>query len=434
LLTDAEHDALVNEREKILWLARRAAFGLAPGELEQLEAGGSAAYLERLLEPDRANVPEAPDPFTDVVDPSDPQDNRTRVEMIQKFTYAWIDHMVTTPRRLDEMMTWFWHDHFAVQSSVVRSGRLMADHIDGLRRHALGNFRTMIREVTTNAAMLIYLDGARNTNRAPNENFGRELLELYTMGIGNYTEADVRAAAVALTGWQVLLRDGARVVFNPRLHETRPQTLLGRTVGDVDSVVDTAVDHPATAPFIARKVARFFLGPDVDDALVDRFASTFREARYEIRPLVREVLQAGLDGHGGPIVRSPLVWWVATRRATGVAPDPRVVVRSLDAAGQVPGNPPNVGGWPGMTAWLGASPTAMRASLATVAAEAASASAPAIDAAARRDHVRLARLLNVAQGFAPSTVDAIDRMGDCGTTPGVGALTVALASPDVLIG
>jgi uncharacterized protein (DUF1800 family) len=320
----------VNEREKVLWLARRAAFGLAPGELEQLEPKGSAAYLDRLVDPDRNGVPAAADPFAEITDPADPQDNRTRVEMIQKFTYSWIDHMVTTPRRLDEMMTWFWHDHFAVQSSVVRSGRLMADHIDTLRRHALGNFRTMIREVSTSAAMLIYLDGAKNTNRAPNENFGRELLELYTMGIGNYTEADVRSAAVALTGWQVLLRDGARVMFNPRLHESRPQTLLGKSVSDVDTVIDTAVDHPATAAFIARKIATFFLGPEIDAALIDRFAATFRDARYEIRPLVRQILQTGLDGKSTPVVRSPVVWWVAARRATGVNPDPRVVVRALD--------------------------------------------------------------------------------------------------------
>ena len=428
------HDALVNEREKVLWLARRAAFGLAPGELEELEPKGAAAYLSRLIDPDVAGVPAAPDPFVGVVDPTDPQDNRGRVEMIQRFTSAWIDHMVATPRRLDEMMTWFWHDHFAVQSSVVRSGRLMADHINTLRTHAMGNFRSMVREVTTSAAMLIYLDGAKNTNRAPNENFGRELLELYTMGIGNYTEADVKAAAIALTGWQVLLRDGARVAFNPRLHETRPQTLLGHSVNDVDSVVDTAVDHPATAPFIAMKVATFFLGPDVDAALVDSFAKVFRDAKYEIRPLVRAILAAGLDGKGGPVVRSPLVWWVAARRATGVAPDPRVVVRYLDAAGQVPGDPPNVGGWPGMSAWLGASPTAVRATLASLAAEMVAPAAPVLDAAARHDLARLAALLNVANGFVPSTATAIERMGACGVRPGVGALTVALASPDVLIG
>ena len=425
---------LVNEREKVLWLARRAAFGLAPGDLEALEAKGAAAYLSRLVDPDAAGVAAAPDPFAEVVDPTDPQDNRTRAEMIQKFTTAWIDHMVVTPRRLDEMMTWFWHDHFAVQSSVVRSGRLMADHINSLRTHAMGNFRSMMREVTTSAAMLIYLDGAKNTNRAPNENFGRELLELYTMGIGNYTEADVKAAAVALTGWQVLLRDGARVVFNARLHETRPQTLLGRTVDDVDSVIDTAVDHPATAPFIAKKLASFFLGPNVDAALVDGFAKTFRDSKYEIRPLVRSILTAGLDGEGGPIVRSPLVWWVAARRATGVAPDSRVVVRYLGAAGQVPGDPPNVGGWPGMTAWLGASPTAMRATLSSLAAEMVAPASPVLDAAARHDVVRLAALLNVPNGFAPSTAGAIEKMGDCGVRPGVGALTVALASPDVLIG
>ena len=426
--------AFVNEHEKVLWLARRAAFGFAAGELEQVEPKGSAAYLNRLVDPDANGVAAAPDPFAGIGEVTDPQDNRSRVELLQKFTYSWIDHMVSTPRRLDEMMTWFWHDHFAVQSSVVRSGRLMADHINLLRKHALGNFRTMVREVTTNAAMLIYLDGAKSTNRAPNENYGRELLELYTMGIGNYSEADVRAAAVALTGWQVLLREGARTSFNPRLHDTRPQTLLGRSVTDVDSVVNAAVEHPATASYIAAKVASFFLGPDVDPSAVEGFAATFAKSNFELRPMVRSILQAGLDGKGRPIVQSPLVWWVATRRATGTAPDPRTVVRYLESAGQVPGNPPNVGGWPGMTAWLGASPTAMRATLASLAAEMVAPASPLLTAAAKNDLDRVAALLNVANGFVPATKSAFAKVGSCGVRPGVGTLTLALASPDVLIG
>ena len=425
---------LVNEHEKVLWLARRAAFGFAPGELEQFEPKGAAAYLDRLVDPDAHGVAAAPDPFADIVEVTDPQDNKTRAEMLQKFTYSWIDHMVNTPRRLDEMMTWFWHDHFAVQSSVVRSGRLMADHISLLRTHALGNFRTMIREVATNAAMLIYLDGDKSTSQAPNENFGRELLELFTLGIGNYTETDVRSAAVALTGWQVLLRQGARPSFNPRLHDSRPQTLLGRSVNDVDSVVNAAVDSPSTATFIAGKIANFFLGPGIDAALIGQFATTFKAANFELRPMVRAVLQAGVDGKGGPIVQSPLVWWVATRRATGVAPDARTIVRYLESAGQVPGSPPNVGGWPGMTAWLGASPTAMRATMASVAAELVAPTSPLLTAAASGDFARVATLLNVGGGFAPSTTAAIKTLGNCGVRPGVGALTLALASPDVLIG
>jgi uncharacterized protein (DUF1800 family) len=167
--------------------------------------------------------------------------------------------------------------------------------------------------------------------------------------------------------------------------------------------------------------------------LVASFAATFKAANFELRPLVRAVLQAGIDGKGVPIAQSPLVWWVATRRATGVAPDARTVVRYLDSAGQVPGSPPNVGGWPGMTAWLGASPTAMRATLASVAAELVAPNSLLLAAAAKGDLDRVAALLNVASGFAPSTTAAIQKLGGCGSRPGVGALTVALASPDVLV-
>ena len=169
--------AFVNEHEKVLWLARRAAFGFAAGELEEVEPKGSAAYLNRLVDPDANGVAAAPDPFAGIGEVTDPQDNRSRVELLQKFTYSWIDHMVSTPRRLDEMMTWFWHDHFAVQSSVVRSGRLMADHVNLLRKHALGTSHGV---ATSHQRRDVDYRGARH-HRQPTRNMAG-IARIYTMG------------------------------------------------------------------------------------------------------------------------------------------------------------------------------------------------------------------------------------------------------------
>lgn len=421
----------MNEREKIVWLARRAGFGLAPGQLDVHTAKGAAALLDTLVDPDTAGVPPSPNPFAGLVEINEP-DNAKEREQRQLMVASWIDHMVSTPRQLEEMMTWFWHDHFAVQISVVRSGRAMGNHINLLRKHSLGNFRTLIRDITTDPAMLVYLDGAKSTAKAPNENYGRELLELYTMGIGNYTEADVRAAAVALTGWTVRIRQGADAVFQPRLHDATPQTLLGKRVSDVESVVNTAVEHPATAQNIAGKIATWFLGvPPAKDQLAS-YANTFTSANFELRPLVKAVLIDGLAGAGAPVVLGPTAWWIATRRATGANPNLTLVMRLLESAGQLPGSPPNVGGWPAMAAWLGASPTASRVSLASLVADNVDAKHATLAAAAKGDHMQLANALGLP-AFGASTLAGLSQIGNCGRRPGSAVLALALASPEALV-
>jgi len=282
--------------------------------------------------------------------------------------------------------------------------------------------------------MLLFLDGAKNTTQAPNENFGRELLELYTLGIGNYTETDVRSAAVALTGWTLKPRDAYTAVFDPRRHTAAPQMLLGRKVSDVNSVVDAAVDQPACAQFIAGKLADWLLGPGVDDALIESFAGTFRSSGMQLRPLVRAILQAGLDGKGAELVLAPVPWLVGTQRALGTRLDTRAALRWLASAGQVPLNPPNVGGWPGASAWLGASATVARLSTAAALVDALPATSPALQAAAAGDVDRLARALGLPGGFSAPTRDALSNTsGASSTRPGAAALAVALASPDLLV-
>jgi uncharacterized protein (DUF1800 family) len=422
----------VNEREKVAWLARRAGFGLAPGELDRLEKLGSGAYLDMLVAPDRAGVPTTPDMLAGL---TFGEDNAARRDDTFNLIDRWLASMHAAVRPLEEMMTWFWHDHFAVSIGVVQRPKLMADHLGLLRRHALGDFGRLVSDVTVDAAMLIFLDGAKSTRQAPNENYGRELLELYTVGIGNFTEADVRAAAVALTGWTIRLREGATVVFDPRRHDSTAQTLLGRSVNDAASVVATAVANAATPRFIAAKVAAWFLGPDVGADAVDRFASTFRAGGLQLEPLVRSVLQAGLDGQGGEIVLAPVPWLAGVQRSLGVRLETRAALRILAGAGQVPLSPPNVGGWPGASAWLGASSTAARLSLAAALVDRLPASSPVLAAAAAGDLVRLADLLGRPTGFSAATRSALADLAASrpGDRAGAAMLAVALASPDLVV-
>lgn len=331
-------------------------------------------------------------------------------------------------------MAWFWHGHFAVSAAVVKYLPSMVAHLELLQNRALGNFREMIRDVTTDAAMLVFLDGTSSTGNSPNENYGRELQELYTLGIGNYTEDDVRAAAVALTGWVVHKRDGWKVRFNPARHDDQPQTLLGvEGVHDVDTVVDTILDHPAVPTRIAGKMAAHFLG-ESDPSVVKELADVFAEASLEIAPLGRAVLEAGLSGRSVPVVLAPVRWMVQAIRATGAEVEPRVVVAMLRNMGQVPGMPPNVGGYPVASAWLSSSSTAARFTAAGIIASRTPEDSAALAAAAAGEWDELSDVLVRPEGFSAATRSALaDVPASIGERPGAGRLAVALSSPDLLI-
>ena len=190
-------------RETVAFLARRATWGLAPGELDELEALGVERTIDRLVDPSGAGVAEEVSAWADWEYTYDRSDrDSSRAQTLEAFE-RWMTRLQTTERPLDHQLAWFWHDHFAVSLQVVRYLPAMLDHLDLCWSFGRGDFPTLIREVTTDAAMLVFLDGTTSTGAAPNENYGRELLELYTVGINNFTEADVKAAAIALTGWVV---------------------------------------------------------------------------------------------------------------------------------------------------------------------------------------------------------------------------------------
>jgi uncharacterized protein (DUF1800 family) len=227
-----------------------------------------------------------------------------------------------------------------------------------LRTHAMGNFRTLMQQITVDAAMLGWLDGDASSSEAPNENYGRELMELFTLGRGNYTEADVRAAAYALSGWSVDDKKGLQVAFDPERGPQHAVTLLGKQVADAKGVINTVCEHDAFAPLIAGKLYTYFHGVAPDDATRRRLADGFRASGLEIRPLVTAIMRdPSFFDHRYTRPRLPVEWYAAANALLGGEPAPDL----LEVLGQVPFNPPNVAGWPMSARWLSAGAAMARA-------------------------------------------------------------------------
>ena len=299
----------VDDRDAVIWLHRRAGFGLAAADVDAAVARGPAASLDDLLRP----APPA-DPWDDAQLPLDRKDKPSRLYA----TNTWLDLMVASPQPLVERMAWLWHGHFVSAFDKVKVGRLMVDQIRLFRSLGLGAFPDLLRAVTIDPAMMWYLDLRTSTGTEPNENYAREVLELFTLGVGNYAEADVQAGAKALTGWAAPLNgDGAR--FVARRHDDTPQRYLGRDgVHDLGSVVEAIAAQPAMATFIASTVAQELLGTSAD---VGSRAAAFTASNFDISTLVRSTLEAGLAGTSAPIVLGPVPWLVWARRVTGAPAD-----------------------------------------------------------------------------------------------------------------
>lgn len=426
-----------DEREAIARLYRRAGFGLAPGELDVLEGLGVDAVIDRLVDPDAHGVPAAPtDPWAGVELPL-ADGGQGAANAVDR----WLDLLLTADRPLDEWMAWYWHGHLVSSVAVVVHVPTMVGQIRLFRQAGLDSFPDLLRAVTVDAAMLRYLDGGDSTAGAPNENYSRELLELFALGVGNYTEDDVQAGARALTGWRIDAdianpdprAAAGRGVFVAADHDDAPQRYLGRQdVHDLDTVIDAVVSHEACAPFVAARLGRAVLGPDVDPALLADLGLRFRDADLDLRVLARGVLEAAAEGRGAGLVLGPMPWLLAAQRATGAALDPTARYWSLYDAGHLPFWPPNVGGWPGGANWLTSSTTAQRYNLAGLVAAASDPDGPARRAAAAGDLPALADALGRPAGLRPATAAAV---ADVASTrdDGLAALVVALASPDLVL-
>ncbi len=268
----------------------------------------------------------------------------------------WLDRMVATPAPLQEKMTLFFHSHFtsaAIQKGVWPSYIYNQNQL--FRTHALGNLRDLVLNVSKDPAMLLYLDNARSVKGHPNENYARELMELFTLGHGNYTEADIRESARAFTGWTLDRRTG-QFLDNPRLHDDGSKQFLGQTgnFGGAD-IVNIIFRQPACARFFASRLLSFFVYDDPEPALIEAVAALIRKNDYTLAPVLSKLFASNVffsERAYRALVKSPVEFVVGSYKAFGLKEVEPAAQRSLVAMGQVLFYPPNVAGWPGGRDWL----------------------------------------------------------------------------------
>jgi uncharacterized protein (DUF1800 family) len=256
-------------------------------------------------------------------------------------------------------MTLFWHNHFATSQQKVRSVPLMYRQNVLLRRESLGNFRRLLHGIARDPAMLVYLDNAGSRRQAPNENFAREVMELFTLGEGHYSERDVKEAARAFTGFS-LDRDTGQYVYRRMFHDSGEKTVLGRTGPlEGDDVLDLLLAQPQAAEFVTSKLWREFVSPTPEAGEVKRFAAIFRGNGYEVKPLMRALLLSDAfwaAENRATLIKSPVDLVVGSLRTFEIRPmDFRPAAIAVALLGQNLFQPPNVKGWPGGERWIDAS-------------------------------------------------------------------------------
>jgi len=268
----------------------------------------------------------------------------------------WLGRMRYSANPFREKMTLFWHGHFATSVQKVRESYLMWLQNETLREHAFGNFGLMVKAISRDPAMLIWLDTRESKRDHPNENFAREVMELFTLGIGNYTEDDVQQAARAFTGYRIDPRDET-FRFAPFQHDGTDKHFLGKTgpFGG-DDIIDIILEQPACAKFISKKLWEFYAYQDPSPAVVNTLASSFRQSDYEIRPLMSTIFRSAAFYSADAVrtqIKSPVQWVVQTAKVLDTPlPRPQITVNALRQLGQVPFAPPNVKGWDGGKAWI----------------------------------------------------------------------------------
>ncbi|GAA5159226.1 DUF1800 domain-containing protein [Viridibacterium curvum] len=346
----------------------RTGFGATPEEIQRFSALSREAAVDQLLQP-AAGLPVTPLPDNlqgAAGRPTTRLNEQERREYVfdQRLRNAdlrawWLTEMLHTPAPLVERMTLFWHNHFVSSERKVRQVSLMRDQNQLFRQYALGNFGTLLHAASKDPAMLLYLDAATNRAGAPNENFAREVMELFTLGEGHYTEADIKEAARAFTGWSIDRRLGT-MEFRKAWHDGGEKRIFGKTgTFDGDDVLDLLLARPETSRFVIGKLWREFVSPTPDAAEVERVARVFREQRYELKPALRALLLSKdfwSDANRGALIKSPVEMVVGTLRTLQIdVPDALPFLRTLREQGQELLAPPNVKGWPGHDAWINAS-------------------------------------------------------------------------------
>jgi len=365
-------------------LLNRAGFGGSPSEVEALYQLGHAGAVKKILQPSEA--PGIPDP--DWANPYsarrdegldergmrglDPEIREARQRVYRRLEQArlfdlrawWLHRMRYTTHPLQEKMTLFLHGHFATGFEKVRSAYAMFLQNQTFRRHATGSWRTIVEVVTRDPAMLIYLDGVTNTKASPNENYAREVMELFMLGEGHYTEEDIREAARAFTGWR-FNRRVFDLVYEEQRHDSNRKSFMRRKGNfEANDILGIILEQPQAARWITTKLWTFFAYENPEPAVIDALSGTLRKHQYELSPVLEEMfLSRAFFGNRSfrMQVKSPVQWLVSTCRYLETPlPEPSHSFQLLNSLGQNLFDPPNVKGWDGGITWITTSSLALR--------------------------------------------------------------------------
>ena len=360
------------KNQHLLW---RAGFGPAVEQLDDIIKYTPAQYYKAIMrasakEPGYINI--ASDALIDMYqeaqganraklnDMHRRQLNKMQQQAVKDLNIYWLKEMVSTPAQLREKMAFFWHGHFASRNGNIFYNQLL---LNIFRKYGLSDFGTLLKEVSHSASMLYFLNNQQNRKGRPNENFAREVMELFTLGRGNYTEKDIKEAARAFTGWTAN-RTG-EFVFRKNFHDEGTKTVLGKTGNfNGDDVLNMLLENKQTAKFITQKIYRFFVNDTIDTNMVNKLANDFYKNNYNIGRLMEDIFTSDWfykEENIGARIKSPVELLVGIQRMIPMKLDNDNALMNLQKIlGQQLLYPPNVAGWPGGRSWIDSSTLMVR--------------------------------------------------------------------------
>ena len=339
-------------------LFRRAGFGGTAAQIDEAVEQGLSQTVERMFALEEAVA------FDREMEPLEKVLSSSQQPL--QLASWWLLRMRQTPCPLLEKMTLFWHGHFATSADKVNNARVMLAQNRLLRQHALSSFGPLLQGISRDVAMLIYLDSTENRKTRPNENYARELMELFSLGPGNYSEKDIKEIARCFTGWEVH-RGAFR--FNEHQHDQGKKSFLGHSgTFSGEETVEIVLQHPAASRFIAKKLIGYFVVDDLEanETLSEELAQQLVKTNFDIGQAVRTILTSRFfysETVIGHKVRSPVEMSIGLLRSLDASVDMNQLASRIRALGHLPLFPPNVKGWEGGRKWINASTYFGRANL-----------------------------------------------------------------------
>lgn len=349
---------MISKRRQVLHLYNRAGFGIKPEELDTKATRPIPELVDEILE-DSNRLGKKMKEFKTEHKwmPRMPREMRQEIifenrRLIGYLNLQWLFRMAHHREQLREKMTFFWHDHFACESYFVNLNQIQNNM---MRAKALGPFGELAHAVAKDPSMLLYLNNQQNRKAHPNENFARELLELFTLGVGHYTENDIKEAALAFTGWSNDLEGG--FYFNKEQHDFGEKTFMGRTGAfNGEDIINMILSEEQCARFLVTKIYREFVNAEVDPDIAERLAMSYLASNYDTRKLLRDIFTSDWfydEKNVGTRIKSPVELLAGIKKMFEVQfDDDSVWITAQEALGQTLFYPPNVAGWPGGRAWI----------------------------------------------------------------------------------